>query len=149
MNLNPFKWIGDAISSVTKPVGEYFNEKQKIKAAVSERKDELKKLSLESKLKSIEKSEDVNNSLDEKNGADPIPWGNDVTLILLLIPCVLSFYPPAVPAVKAGFIVLQSMPDWYLYGLGMAFVSIWGYRGLVVPIVRVLISKSIIGKKSG
>lgn len=131
---------------ITSGVG-YFKEKNQIKAATNERKDELKKLGLQSKLESIRKAESVDLDIDKANGSDPIPWGNDVTLILLLIPCILSFYPPAVPAVKAGFTVLESMPELYKYALGMAFVSIWGYRGLVVPLVRGIVSKSILGKK--
>ena len=139
--------ITSAFTSLIKPVSEHFKAKSAIKAATSQRKDELKKLDLEAKIKSIEKSEDVNNSLDVNNGSDPIPWANDLTLILLLIPCCLAFYPPAVPAVLAGFAALDSMPEWYKYGLAMAFISIWGYRGLVTPIVKVLVSKSILGKK--
>lgn len=126
---------------------DYFKEKSQIKAATIERKDELKKLDLTSKLESIRKAESVSLDIDKANGSDTISWANDVTLILLLIPCVLSFYPPAVPAVKAGFVVLESMPELYKYAIGMVFVSIWGYRGLVVPLVKGVISKSLIGKK--
>lgn len=128
---------------------DYFKEKSVIKAATVERQDELKKLGLEAKLEAIRNAQEVDLEIDKANGSDPILWANDVTLILLLIPCILSFYPPAVPAVRAGFVVLDSMPDLYKYALGMAFVSIWGYRGLVVPLVRGIVSKSLIGKKDG
>jgi len=48
MTLNPLSIIGDAITAV----GGYFRDGQKIKAAVGERKDQLKKLNLEAKIKS-------------------------------------------------------------------------------------------------
>lgn len=141
-------WGITILTAMLNGVLDFFSDRNKIKEATSKRKDELKKLGLEAKIKAIENSQEVNLQLDAINGRDTIPWGNDVTLILLLIPCILSFYPPAVPAIKAGFIVLDSMPSMYKYALCMAFVSIWGYRALVVPLVKVAVSKSFLGKGS-
>lgn len=135
-------WLTQLIS----PVTNYFTERSKIKAAVVQRKDELKKLSLETKLKSIEKAEDTNLNIDQVNGSDPIPWANDLTLILFLLPFVGAFFPWAMPHIKAGFIALESMPEWYKYSLGMMLVSVWGYRNLVSPIIQ-SIAKAYLGIK--
>lgn len=131
---------------VAKPVGQYFTEGQKIKAATSERKDELTKLKLEATLQSIAKSENLNLELDSKNGADPIPWANDVSFVLFLAPAVLAFYPPALPHIMAGFTAIGNMPLFWQYSLGMMLVSVWGYRNLVEPIVKSL-AKVWLGRK--
>ena len=130
--MNLIKIVSDLIS----PVSNYFNTKSVLKAEVGKRKDELAKLSLKAKIKSIQKSGDTNLSIDKANGSDPIPWANDVTLILFLLPFVLSFYPPALPHIVAGFQALDGMPQWYKYSLGMMLISVWGYRNLVSPIIQ-------------
>lgn len=137
--MNPLKWVGNLFTAIAKPVGEYFTEGQKIKAAKSERKDELKKLNLEKKLESIKKSEDSDIDMD-KNTEKRIPWADDLTLILFLLPFGLAFYSPALPHIAAGFEALDTMPDWYKYSLGMMLVSVWGYRNLVTPIVKTVAS---------
>lgn len=131
-----FKAIGAFLTGLVEPVTNHLTERAKIKGAANERKDELKKLSLESKIETAKS----NQTLDVKNGGDPIKWANDVTLILFLLPFGLAFYPPALPHIKAGFTALNEMPDWYKYSLGMMLVSVWGYRNLVTPIVKTITS---------
>jgi len=124
------------IGGLIKPVSDHFSEKSKIKSAIGKRKDELTKLNLKAKIKLIQKSGDASLSIDQANGSDPIPWANDATLILFLLPFVLSFYPPALPHIVAGFQALDGMPQWYKYSLGMMLISVWGYRNLVSPIIQ-------------
>ena len=128
-------WI-TALTALISPVSDFFTTRSKVKAAVIERKDELKKLSLTAKLESIKKAESTDLDIDSKNGSDPIAWANDVTLIIFLVPFMLSFYPPALPHIIAGFAALEGMPTWYKYTLGMMLVSVWGYRNLVAPIIK-------------
>ena len=132
--MNPFKWVGNLVTAIVNPVGEYFTEGQKIKAAKQHRKDELKKLNLEAKLESIKNSEKSNTEMD-KEAENRIPWADDLTLVLFLLPFVLAFCPPALPHIQAGFEALDKMPEWYKYSIGMMLVSVWGYRNLVAPIV--------------
>ena len=135
------------LTNIIEPISTYFAEKSKIKAAIGKRKDELIKLSLEAKIKHIENSQETNLSLDKINGSDPIPWANDLTLILFLLPFVLAFYPPALPHIIAGFAALDNMPEWYKYSLGMMLVSVWGYRNLVSPIVQSIAKAYLSTKK--
>ena len=128
--------ITKLLDVLVEPISSYFKNRSVIKAEVKKRKDEIKKLSLKAKIKSIQKSEDINLSLDQSNGSDPIPWANDVTLVLFLLPFVLAFYPPALPHIIAGFEALENMPEWYKYSLAMMLISVWGYRNLVSPIIQ-------------
>ena len=140
--------IGSFFSGLVKPVATYFNEGQKIKAAKSERKDELSKLSLETKLESIRKGEDADIKMDA-TANDRIKWADDLSFALGTLVVAGCFYPPAVPAIQQGFIVLGGMPPEFLWAYGMMLISCWGYRRLVLPIVEVVLSKSILAKKSG
>lgn len=136
--------IGAFLTGLVEPVSSHFKDKAKIKAATNKRKDELKKLELKAKLTSIQKSEDSNLGLDN-NTENRIPWADDLTLILFLLPFVLAFYPPALPHIQAGFEALDQMPEWYKYSLGMMLVSVWGYRNLVSPIVQSIV-KAYLGR---
>lgn len=127
-------FVADAISGILSPVSDYLTNRATIKEAGKKRKDELKKLSLEAQIKGVEQNIDI----DAKNGTDPIPWANDLTLLIFLMPFVLAFYPPALPHIEAGFEALKAMPEWYKWSLGMMLVSVWGYRNLVTPIVKVV-----------
>lgn len=135
------------LTNIIKPLSTYFTEKSKIKAANVKRKDELSKLSLKAKIKHIENSQETDLSLDKANGSDPIPWANDLTLILFLLPFVGAFFPWALPHISAGFIALELMPEWYKYSLGMMLVSVWGYRNLVSPIIQSIAKAYLSTKK--
>ena len=141
------KGILSALGGIAKPVADYMSEGRQIKAAAAERKDELKKLAFETKLESVRKAEDANIQLDLTHGSDPILWANDVTLILALLPCVLAFYPPALPHIMAGFAALEKYPEWLKYSLGMMLISVWGYRNLVSPIIQSIAKAYLSSKK--
>tara|TARA_R100000541_G_scaffold51481_1_gene58944 strand:+ start:1499 stop:1924 length:426 start_codon:yes stop_codon:yes gene_type:complete len=130
--------IGSFFSGLVAPVATYFTEGQKIKAAKSERKDELSKLSLETKLESIRKGEDADIQMDA-NANGRIPWADDLSFLLWLLPVPLAFLPSCVPHIQAGFQVLSTMPEWYMYSLGMMLISVWGYRRLVIPVIEVVV----------
>ena len=50
-----------------------------------------------------------------KNSKDS--WKDEFWTIILAIPLVFCFYPPAVEHIKAGFDALDAMPEWYRYTL--------------------------------
>lgn len=55
-------------------------------------------------------------------------WKDEWFTILLSIPLILAFFPGCVNAVREGFMVLDTMPDWYKYLLGVAVAASFGYR---------------------
>ncbi len=128
--------IGSILSflgGLVSPVTEVIKGKQAIKKAVTD-----------SKIKRIEAKEMTDIELD-KLSRENSGWMDDISFYLFLMPMVFAFYPPALPHIQAGFIALESMPQWYQYGLGMMLVSVWGYRKLVSPIVE-SIAKAYLGK---
>ena len=95
----------------------------------------LKERALEAEIEQIQLGNAVDRGLDQQT-EQRISWADDLTLVLFLSPLVGAFIPPAVPHIREGFAVLESMPAEYKYAVGMMLVSVWGYRTLVVPIIK-------------
>lgn len=129
-------WIGDIAGAI----GNYFNEGQKIKAAEKERKDVLRDKELTTKLEGIRNGQmaDIDQDTSARTNAG---WMDDISFYLFLLPVPLSFFPTMVPHIKAGFAVLEDMPQYYQIALGLMLVSVWGYRRLVVPLVEVAVKQ--------
>lgn len=123
------------IPSLFKGVAEIHKTNKTLRAAKEERKHDLKEMALITKLEQI-KSADASNMQLDLDADNRIPWANDLSFALALIPVCLCFYPPALPAMHAGFEQLNLLPQWYKYMLGMMLVSVWGYRTLVGPIIK-------------
>jgi hypothetical protein len=132
-------WVPSLISSV----GEAYKTNRTIKAAKDDRKHELRVKSLDNKLESIKRGSESDMAMDQ-SANQRIAWADDVSFIVFLAPCLLAFYAPAVPHIRAGFLILESMPQWYQVSLGMMLISVWGYRRIVTPIIE-MIAKSYMG----
>jgi hypothetical protein len=53
-------------------------------------------------------------------------WKDDWFTYVFSIPLIFAFVPWAVPYIKAGFAVLETMPVWYKAYLGSAVASAFG-----------------------
>ena len=126
------------LTNLFKPVGDYLNTRQVIKAEQTKRKDELKSKSLDTKLEGIRNGQASDIEMDN-NARKHSGWMDDVSFFVFLLPAVLAFYPPALPHITAGFEALKGMPEWYQYALGLMLVAVWGYRRLVTPIVEIVV----------
>ena len=68
----------------------------------------------------------------EKSMADATDgsWTDEFALIVLLLPAILVFIPSMTEYVRAGFEVLNTLPDWYQYLLFIAVSSSFGIKGV-------------------
>ena len=133
------------IPSLFKTLGEAYRTNRTIKAAKDDRRHELAVKSLDNKLESIKLGNASDMAMDE--GANQrIAWADDLSFLVFLMPCLFAFYAPAVPHIRAGFAILESMPQWYQVSLGMMLISVWGYRRIVTPIVE-MVAKTYLGTK--
>lgn len=57
-------------------------------------------------------------------------WKDEFALIVLLAPAILVFIPSMTEYVRAGFEVLNTLPDWYQYLLFIAVSSSFGIKGV-------------------
>lgn len=58
-------------------------------------------------------------------------WKDEWLTLLFSIPLILAFFPAAVPYVKAGFEVLDQMPEWYQYALSVIVGASFGVRSVI------------------
>ena len=67
----------------------------------------------------------------EANMADATKdsWKDEFALVVLLLPSILVFIPSLTEHVKAGFAVLEGLPDWYQYLLFIAVSASFGVKG--------------------
>ncbi len=97
-------------------------------------------MELTTKLESIRNGQMADISQDTSANANA-GWMDDISFYLFLLPVPLSFFPSMVPHIRAGFEVLESMPQYYQVALGLMLVSVWGYRRLVIPLVEVVVKQ--------
>ena len=58
-------------------------------------------------------------------------WKDEYILLLFSIPLIMCFIPSAVPYVKEGFAVLDTMPDWYKVTLSVIVAASFGVRSVI------------------
>lgn len=58
-------------------------------------------------------------------------WKDEWLTILFSIPLIGSFFPFAVPHIKEGFSVLETMPEWYIYTLSVIVAASFGVRSVI------------------
>ena len=57
-------------------------------------------------------------------------WKDEFWTLILAIPLVMCFIPSTVPIIQDGFKVLETMPAFYQYWLGVAILASFGVRFL-------------------
>ncbi len=55
-------------------------------------------------------------------------WKDEFWTVILAIPLVLCFFPQTVPYIEQGFVVLETMPDYYKAWLGLAIAAAFAVR---------------------
>jgi len=64
-------------------------------------------------------------AVDQMKGS----WKDELILICLLAPATLVFFPGMTDHIHAGFIALQSLPDYYKHLLYIACTASFGIKG--------------------
>ena len=63
-------------------------------------------------------------AVDQMKGS----WKDELILICLLAPTTLVFFPGMTPHIEAGFVALQSLPDYYKHLLYIACSASFGIK---------------------
>ena len=58
-------------------------------------------------------------------------WKDEWLALLFSIPLIMCFIPSMVPYVRAGFEVLETMPDFYQYTLSVIVAASFGVRSVI------------------
>jgi|TARA_R110000787_G_scaffold183456_1_gene295402 hypothetical protein len=58
-------------------------------------------------------------------------WKDEWLTLLFSVPLVMCFIPSMVPYVRDGFVVLETMPDFYQYTLSVIVAASFGVRSVI------------------
>ena len=100
-----------------------FIETKKAKA-----ENKLVEIKAKTKLKEQQIAGEVSweaSAVDQMKGS----WKDELILICLLAPATLVFFPGMTTHIEAGFIALQSLPDYYKHLLYIACSASFGIKG--------------------
>ena len=79
-------------------------------------------------IKEIEQTSDWE-ALQAQNAGSS--WKDEWLTLLFSIPLIMCFIPPLVPYVEQGFAVLEQIPPWYRYYLGVIVAASFGVRQVI------------------
>lgn len=144
-SINPI----NIITSVVDGVKEYAMEGQKRKTLRQEHDQELNKLEHEvklhvvkSKLEMAKSGQQIDFSLDQQAMKNmEKSWKDELILVVFLVPMVLAFVPSYSAYILQGFQVIEKMPEWYIYVIIGMVVVIYGMRGMLRDVLKLLINK--------
>ena len=58
-------------------------------------------------------------------------WKDEYLTLVFTVPLICCFIPSAVPYMKEGFAVLETMPTWYQYTFSVIVAASFGVRGAI------------------
>ena len=58
-------------------------------------------------------------------------WKDEYLTLVFTVPLICCFIPSAVPYIKEGFAVLDTMPNWYQYTFSVIVAASFGVRGAI------------------
>lgn len=134
-------WNIPIIGNLVNKVGDYFNNKQEIKAKAQERADKLLDAQHDAQVERIKRGDNATTDYDllvlkqaEKT------WIDEVMIIWVLAVVTALFIPALAPFAVAGFAALSGVPLWFQTVFVGAFISKLGLRFLFS-------GRSLFGKK--
>jgi len=68
-------------------------------------------------------------------------WKDEYLLLLATLPMIASFIPPLVPAMEEGFLVLGTLPQWYMYVLIGVYIDTFGFRRILRNVLEAFLNK--------
>lgn len=121
--------LSQIIGGVLKPVGDYFNRRQEIKAEDRQQEREIKKALTERQISLIEQGLAADMSWEMEFASQArSSWKDEYTLIVVSIPLVMAFVPGWSQYVSAGFEAFSNTPLWYQMMTQALFYATYGMR---------------------
>ena len=114
--------IFGAITNILGSVVKGYFETKKEKA-----KQKLLQVQAETKIMEKKVTGEIDWDMEMAKASDN-SWKDEWLTILFSIPLILAFIPGMEEVVANGFAQLESMPQWYLYSLGVIVAASFGVR---------------------
>jgi hypothetical protein len=121
--------VASIVSGIFKPIGDYFNKRQEIKAAEHTAKVEIIKAEGERKATLIREGLAADMAWETEFAQQArSSWKDEYTLIVVSIPLIMAFIPGLSIYVAAGFLAFAATPMWYQIMVQTIFYATYGIR---------------------
>lgn len=122
------EWL-DVLSSVFKPIGDYFNRRQEIKAVEHQNEVDLLKAQGERQAALAQQGLTADAAWEMEFARQAATsWKDEYELIVVSIPTVMCFVPGWDTYVMKGFEALGKTPAWFQFLLVTIFLANYGIR---------------------
>lgn len=119
----------DIIAGVLKPVGDYFNRRQEIKAVEHQNQIEILKAEGQRKADLVSQGLTADMAWEQTFATQAASsWKDEYELIVVSVPTIMCFFPQGAPLVEAGFKALSGTPSWFQFLLVTIFLANYGIR---------------------
>jgi len=119
----------DIAGSVLKPIGDYFNKRQEIKAVEHQAKIDLIKAQGERQAKMASEGLAADAAWEMEFAKQAATsWKDEYELLLLSVPLILCFFKTGAERVHEGFAALSATPLWYQGLIVTIFLANYGIR---------------------
>lgn len=121
--------VGSIISGIFKPIADYFNKRQEIKAVEHTAKLEIIKAEGDRRAQLIREGLAADMAWETEFAQQArSSWKDEYTLIVVSIPLIMAFIPGLSIYVAAGFVAFASTPMWYQIMVQTIFYATYGIR---------------------
>lgn len=121
--------LSDIITGLVKPVTEFFNRRQEIKAVEHTAKLEVLKAEGDRRAQLIREGLAADMAWETEFAQQArASWKDEYTLIVVSIPLIMAFIPGLAVYVAAGFTAFASTPMWYQIMVQTIFYATYGIR---------------------
>lgn len=121
-------WLS-ILGGIPEAIASYVNERQRIKAAAAQRRDEYEQALHQRKLDLIAQglTADMNWEMEFARQA-ATSWKDEYTLLVVSVPLIMAFIPGLAQYVAAGFVAFAATPLWYQAMVQVLFYATVGIR---------------------
>jgi len=121
--------ITEILGTVFKPLVDFFNKRQEIKAVEHTAKLEILKAEGDRKAQLIRDGLAADMAWETEFAQQArASWKDEYTLIVVSIPLIMAFIPGLAIYVAAGFVAFANTPMWYQVMVQTIFYATYGIR---------------------
>lgn len=126
-------------STIVSGISDHFKGKQEIKKTRIEAEKKLIMAEAENAMAMAKEGQKQEYDLDRIATENmKKSWKDEAVMIIFYAPLVTVFVPSMAPYVKEGFVVLDTLPDWYMYLIVGITVVTMGMRGMLTKFIQML-----------
>ncbi len=134
------------LSAISSPITAWVKGRAEVKRIDTHFKAKVKEAKVDAQIKRIQQGDTAASELDMVS-LQTRGYKDELLLVITVSPMVLVFFPGMVSYIEAGFEVLSTTPEWYLYAVLAVYIDGLGMRRLFRDILGAWVGKKFNGNK--